>query len=25
VASGMALGLLLAWALGVSFPMFSPG
>jgi hypothetical protein len=25
VAAGLALGLLLAWALGVSFPMFSPG
>ena len=25
VAAGLALGLILAWSLGVSFPMFSPG
>jgi hypothetical protein len=24
VAAGLALGLILAWSLGVSFPMFSP-
>jgi hypothetical protein len=25
VAVGVGLGLILAWSLGVSFPMFSPG